>query len=247
MADEIVINAEQGGETQAHIDAMVAKAGGTAVETPDPTGDDPNAGVKATANETPEEKPAAKPEGEGEDKPEVKDEGEAEAVLEAAGIDVNDAMEALQTTGELTDDQYAKLAEIGVTRAVVDSFVAGQQAVGEAMVTRMHATVGGEQAMNDILAWAGENMTPAEVEQFNLTIDTGSETAVTMALKGLQMRYNEAGQNTPSLVGGQTVETVQSVFRSNQELTKAMGDPRYATDPAYRADVEAKLMRSSIF
>jgi hypothetical protein len=35
------------------------------------------------------------------------------------------------------------------------------------------------------------------------------------------------------------------VFRSNAELTTAMKDPRYATDPAYRNDV-AKLGRSNI-
>jgi hypothetical protein len=35
------------------------------------------------------------------------------------------------------------------------------------------------------------------------------------------------------------------VFRSNAELTTAMKDPRYATDPAYREDV-AKLGRSNI-
>jgi hypothetical protein len=247
MAEELVINAEQGGDTQAHIDAMVAKAGGTEIETPDPVGDDPNAAVKAAPNVDPEGETNGDPEGEPNVDPEVADEGEAEAVLEAAGINVEDALASLAADGSLTDEQYAKLAEIGVTRAVVDSFVAGQQAMGEAMVARMHETVGGEQALNDILSWAGDNLPASEVEQFNQTIDAGSETAVKMALKGLQMRYNEAGQNAPTLVGGQQVDSVSTQFRSTAELTKAMGDPRYATDAAYRADVEAKLLRSSIF
>ena len=34
-------------------------------------------------------------------------------------------------------------------------------------------------------------------------------------------------------------------FRSHAELSRAIADPRYSSDPAYRQDVEAKLARST--
>ncbi len=38
----------------------------------------------------------------------------------------------------------------------------------------------------------------------------------------------------------------QDVFRSQAELVRAMADPRYDNDPAYRQDVIEKLERSDV-
>ena len=37
------------------------------------------------------------------------------------------------------------------------------------------------------------------------------------------------------------------VFGSNAEITAAMKDPRYESDPAYRQDVLDRLERSDVF
>jgi hypothetical protein len=51
-------------------------------------------------------------------------------------------------------------------------------------------------------------------------------------------------------VEGQTIQgkaaTPTEVFRSQAELVKAMDDPRYENDPAYRRDVLNKLDRSDL-
>ena len=38
----------------------------------------------------------------------------------------------------------------------------------------------------------------------------------------------------------------QSTYRSQAEVVRAMGDPRYDNDPAYRQDVMEKLERSKL-
>jgi hypothetical protein len=44
---------------------------------------------------------------------------------------------------------------------------------------------------------------------------------------------------------GKPPKTGGDVFRSQQELVRAMSDPRYDNDPAYRQDIIEKLDRSN--
>ena len=45
---------------------------------------------------------------------------------------------------------------------------------------------------------------------------------------------------------GKPARSTTEGFRSQAELVRAMSDPRYDTDPAYRADVAATLEASNI-
>ena len=75
---------------------------------------------------------------------------------------------------------------------------------------------------------------------------SGTESA-RLAAQGLHARYVAANGAEPALVTGATAGQSGDVFSSTAQLVEAMRDPRYAADPAYRATVEAKLARSSIF
>ena len=48
------------------------------------------------------------------------------------------------------------------------------------------------------------------------------------------------------MLTGKAAETKGDVFRSQAQLVKAMSDPRYDNDPAYRQDVVEKLNRSDL-
>jgi hypothetical protein len=68
--------------------------------------------------------------------------------------------------------------------------------------------------------------------------------AIKFAVEALKSRYvAEVGQER-ELVTGRKAASKSKVFRSNAELARAIADPRYASDPAYRQDVEEKLARS---
>ena len=47
------------------------------------------------------------------------------------------------------------------------------------------------------------------------------------------------------MVQGKAPKTGGDVFRSQAELVRAMSDPRYDSDPAYRQDIIEKLDRSN--
>ena len=48
------------------------------------------------------------------------------------------------------------------------------------------------------------------------------------------------------MLSGKPPKTSDNTFRSQAELVRAMSDPRYDDDPAYRQDVIAKLDRSDV-
>ena len=48
------------------------------------------------------------------------------------------------------------------------------------------------------------------------------------------------------MLTGKGAPTKADVFRSQAEVVRAMQDPRYDSDPAYRNDVMMKLERSDI-
>ena len=62
----------------------------------------------------------------------------------------------------------------------------------------------------------------------------------------MNAQYKEANGYEGRMLQGKPARTSGDVFRSQAQLVKAMSDPRYDNDPAYRADVIAKLDRSDL-
>jgi len=84
------------------------------------------------------------------------------------------------------------------------------------------------------------------VNAYNTVVNSGDPNAIQLALAGLRAAYDEANGVDGEMLTGKAAVTQQDVFRSQAEVVQAMSDPRYDRDPAYRADVFAKLERSEI-
>lgn len=244
---EVKIVAPTGGDTAEHIAAMVAKADGlaapvVAVTTERPAWlpqgfDTPEALAAAYAEATKKPVEAAV-----EATPAAAD----EAVVKA-GLNMADLEAKVVAAGKLDDADYAALEVAGIPRAMADQYIAGQVALGEALTARIHTRAGGEEAFNDILQWAATGgITAAEADAFNSAVDSNNEVAVMMALDGLKAKYSEGGNATPALLGGGRGGGRGDVYQSIAQMTADMRNPDYARDPAFRAEVEAKVARSSI-
>lgn len=259
---EVNITPPAEADKQEHIDAMVAKAEAqgtppaTPAATPEGTPERPEwlpekfATVEdmAAAYAEMEKKLGAPKDTDGEPTPAEAEAAEAAAkAVESAGLDMDALGEKIVKNGDLDAADYEALAKQGISKDMVQNYVSGQQAVADKMVAEMHETVGGEEAFTGLLEWGAENLSADEIASFNETIDTGKPAAVKLALQGLQARQQAQAGTPPNLLGGKRgAQNVGEVFRSTAEVTKAMGDPRYRTDPAYRADVMAKLGRSNV-
>ena len=113
-------------------------------------------------------------------------------------------------------------------------------------VEAIHAMVGGEDTYNQMIEWAGENLTPTEVEIYDYVMDLGDPYAIFFAVRALQNSYNNAVGYEGEMLTGSAPSNPVDVFRSQAEVIAAMNDPRYESDPAYRQDVFNKLEVSDI-
>jgi len=174
------------------------------------------------------------------------DEKSAAEALQQQGLDYSAFATEFAAKGELSTESYEKLAKAGVPKEVVDAYVEGQQALAANIQNDVFSTVGGAEKYAEIVGWAAKSLSPAEIDAFNATTDSGNTDAIKLAVAGLNAKFTAANGSEPNLLGGSTNAPAGTAFRSTSELTAAMSDPRYAKDPAYRNDVIAKLGRSNI-
>ena len=115
-----------------------------------------------------------------------------------------------------------------------------------AQVNQIKNAAGGEQAYANIVNWAKGSLPQDQLNAFNEVVNSGSVQAIQLAVSGLKSQYDNANGVEGKLVTGKAAPNNGDVFRSQQELVRAMNDPRYDNDPAYRQDVIEKLDRSDL-
>ena len=109
----------------------------------------------------------------------------------------------------------------------------------------VYNSAGGEAEYNRLTEWAADNLSDRKLDAFNSMIDQGNATAIQIAVQGLRSEYEAQEGYEGRMLTGKAARAVDG-FRSQAEVVRAMSDPRYDTDPAYRQDVYDKLERSNI-
>ena len=162
-----------------------------------------------------------------------------------------------ETKGEITDEMYKTLEDTGLSRASIDSYLAGRAVesgyntnqpadLTDAEVTKIQDSVGGAEEYTKMITWANENMESSTLETFNTMVGNGNADAVQLAVNGLKAQYDNAEGYEGKMLTGKPAKASGDVFRSQSEVVQAMSDLRYDRDPAYRQDVFDKLERSNI-
>lgn len=113
-------------------------------------------------------------------------------------------------------------------------------------VGNLQGIVGGQEQYGQMMSWAQESLSEQEISMYDAVMDRGDPLACYFAVNALAFRFQEAqGYDGQMLTGKAPTSQVQG-FRSQAELVRAMSDPRYDNDPAYRADVAMKLEMSDL-
>ncbi len=190
---------------------------------------------KAAPPVTPEVPPAATP--------------ETKAAEAAVGADKFATFSSeFAEKGELTAESYDALAkDHGISKEMVDAYIAGQKAMATSAVSSAYELVGGEQQYATMLDWAGKNLSPAEAEVFDRSVMDGNDASMKQAVLGLKSRYEAAyGSSQAGMVNG-AAAAGEVGYGSQAEMTRDMKDPRYKADPAYRRGVERRLEVTTAF
>lgn len=172
---------------------------------------------------------------------------DAEKALSDRGLDLSKFSNEFSEKGELTPESYAELEKAGLTKDIVDQYIEGQKARATQYESSVKSEVGGDENYNQMVTWAKSNMSPQEITAFNNAVSSGDVNQAKLAVLGLSTRYSSANGSDPKRTIGGGKAGAQDTFESTAQLTEAMRDPRYKSDPAYRNAVQTKLARSSVF
>lgn len=173
--------------------------------------------------------------------------GDVQQAVESAGVDFSTLQNEYNEQGTITEESYAKLEEAGFSKDLVDSWIAGQEALNANYQKAVYDAVGGQEAYGELTSWAADNLSDGEIAAFDKAVTSGDVDMVKMAVSGLQTKYQAAEGTDPTLLSeGQSSNSAGGVFNSWAEVTAAMQDTRYESDVAYRQKVSAKLSRSQL-
>ena len=199
------------------------------------------------------------------DKNEVQEETEAakEEVLEEPPAEENVATtlineaskEFYDNDNKLSPETIEKFAELDskqLISAYLDSIKNSPQQTEAAEVDlaqkdidRIHNSVGGLEEYEKLTQWSTTNLTESEINSFDKIVSSGDTDLIQLAVAGIKAKYdNSNGYEGRMLTGKKS--SPSDVFKSQAQLVEAMSDPRYENDPAYRAEVIAKLDNSDL-
>jgi hypothetical protein len=156
---------------------------------------------------------------------------------EAGGLNEEDV-------ATLTSMDSKSLIETYFKYHAVQTAKLAQDQVTSAQLKTIRDSVGGDEAYGEMIQWASQNLSSDEVDSFNSVANSNNAAALGFAVEALSNRWKSVEGYEAPLVTGKKATTTGKVFRSQAELGRAIADPRYSTDPAYRQDVEEKLARS---
>ena len=178
-----------------------------------------------------------------------KDDPAGQAVFQAAG--------EMNENGELTPETIATLEQMTAADFVdamarlepdddgVQDVQSESTGLTDSDINDIQTAVGGVEAYQQMTSWAQDNFTPQEIQAYDNALEAGDMNNINLALQALYYRYTDAVGAEGDMIQGKAAPAVDG-FRSQAEVVRAMGDPRYENDPAYRQDVYDKLERSQI-
>lgn len=174
-------------------------------------------------------------------------EDQAKDALKSVGLNMEEFSTEFNESGALSEASYKKLADAGIPKEMVDAYIEGQMAKAELAIEKITSVVGGRETYNRMIEWARVNLTADEIAAFDRTVTSGDLSVAQLASEGLYRRYTAAVGTNNRQISGSTNGQTTDVFQSTSQVTAAMRDPRYSTDPAYRQAVAEKIARSNIF
>lgn len=166
---------------------------------------------------------------------------------------VNEEFE--KSNGQLSEETMEKFSQM-TSKELVEAYFRYQDTVekapapqgvelSDAEVTQVQNSVGGPEKYQELVSWAADNFSEEEIQAFDSVVETGNIPAIRLALQALQYRYQDNMGYEGETLQGKPAKS-RDEFKSQAELVRAMSDPRYDRDPAYRMEVMEKLERSGL-
>jgi len=131
---------------------------------------------------------------------------------------------------------------------VIDDYMTGQKAKLEVAYKKAADLIGGNDKLNKVFTWASKNLSQTEQDGINAALATPNWE---IALLGLTTKYEKANGNTaktnePPATGKKVPVSATQVpataYKTKREFQVERNNPRFMTDPKYRAAVEKRML-----
>lgn len=138
-------------------------------------------------------------------------------------------------------------ANIANPEAVLAQYMAGASAQVSSMRSTAFEVTGGEEQYGKMQAWAAENLSPAEATAFDRAVQDPN--MVGFAVRGLHAQFiaatgNQDQKESPRVGAGVIAHQGHAPLNSQQQIADLVSDPRFKSDPGYRATAEARIRAS---
>ena len=172
---------------------------------------------------------------------------EAAKTAEANPKVVADATAEFAKDGKLSDETYTALDGVGLSKELVDSYIAGQTAIVGNLRGAAYAPFEGQEGYERAANWAAETLTDGEIEALDVQLLSNNPAIIKAGAEALAARYAAEADVEPNTIRGDgNTNTVGGVYKSSREMMKDMNSNKYKTSQAFRDEVAAKLSRSNL-
>lgn len=163
---------------------------------------------------------------------------------EGSGLDLSSYSEEFAQNGELSDGSFEALEKAGIPRQMVEAYIAGIGAIQQTRAQELYASAGGETEFKAMVEWGTANLPQQQQDAFNAAVSSAvSSGDMTQAAMLVQAVKAQMGAGEPQLLNANSGNAPGGAepFSSRSDMANAMRDPRYSKDPAYVAEVQARL------
>ncbi len=176
----------------------------------------------------------------------------------AEGLDLDTFYAEYAEKGSLSDESTATIigflekAKIANPEAVLAQYMSGAASEVSQMRAAAFEVTGGEEQYGKMQAWAAENLSPAEANAFDQAVKDPN--MVGIAVRGLHAQYQAATGNqspageqqktSPRVAAGVIAHQGHARLNSQKQVADLVSDPRFKSDPGFRATAEARIKAS---
>ena len=164
-----------------------------------------------------------------------------------SSVDINRYVEEyVSNDKQLSEDSYKELADKGLSKELIDDYIRAKEAESQVFTNSIYEMVGGKDSYTELVTWASENLTEAQVAEFNKITSSNNPEAIKFAVENLQFRF-KASDNKPNRLEGtsQSESGGMKPFANKGEWQQATANKLYGRDAKYTAMVDKRYLAAT--
>lgn len=184
----------------------------------------------------------------GEETSEQEEEGNEDGPDQLTAEELTKFQQEWDENGALSDESREDIkSRFNVDDSAIDAYIEGQKALAEKFEAQVANAFGGQEMQDEVLQWAGQNLSDEQLETYNKQFSSGDANTVLFAADALRNQYERENGRVPNerLEGNTNNAGPNSdSYESWAQVQADMAKPEYKNDPAFRNRVRDKMGRS---